>query len=403
MTPTHRSQVFSLGVPVIVSAVRTPTGKYGRALRDVSAPRLGALVVEEAVKRAGVEPSDVEEVIMGNVVQAGLGQAPARQAAIFAGIPEKVGAVTINKVCASGLKAVSLAADSIRTGDQDVVVAGGMESMSRAPYLLMRARWGYRHGHEQVLDAMVQDGLWDVYNDFHMGITGEVVAEKYGITREEADEFSYQSHMKALQAIKSGRFKEEIIPIPVEGPEGETLFEVDEGVRPDTSPEKLARLPPVFQEGGKVTAGNASQLSDGAACLVIASENKAEEMGLRPMARILGYATGGVSPKFVMEAPIPTVHALLRKLDMTIQDFDLFEHNEAYAAASIAVVRQLEIPIEKFNVRGGAVAMGHPLGCSGSRILTTLLHAMRDRDARRGLATLCLGGGNAVAMAVEAP
>lgn len=391
-----------MGVPVILSAVRTPTGKYGRSLRDIPAPKLGALVVEETVKRAGVNPSDVEEVIMGNVIQAGLGQNPARQAALWGGLPDKVGALTVNKVCASGLKAVTLAADTIRTGDQEIAVAGGMESMSRAPYLLMKARWGYRHGHEQVLDGMVHDGLWDVYNDFHMGITGEVVAEKYGITREEADEFSLDSHMKALQAIKSGGFKEEIVPVPVEGPEGEVLFEIDEGVRPDTSLEVLAQLPSVFKEGGKVTAGNASQLSDGASALVVASEDKAEMMGLRPMAKILGYATGGVSPKYVMEAPIPTVHALLRRLDMTIQDFDLFEHNEAYAAASIAVVRQLDIPLEKFNVRGGAVALGHPLGCTGARILTTLLFAMKERGAKRGLATLCLGGGNAVAAAVEA-
>ncbi len=391
-----------MGVPVVVSAVRTPTGKYGRALRDISAPRLGAIAVREAVQRAHVEPDEVEEVIMGNVIQAGVGQAPARQAAIAAGIPAKVGAVTINKVCASGLKSVTLAADSIRTGDQKIVVAGGMESMSRAPYLLMKARWGYRYGNEQVKDAMLHDALWDAFNDFHMGVTGEIVAEKYGITREEADKFSYESHMKALNAIKSGSFKDEIVPVPIEGPEGETRFEVDEGVRPDTSLEMLAQLPPVFKEGGLVTAGNASQLSDGASALVVASQEKAERLDLKPMARILGYATGGVSPEYVMEAPIPTVHALLKRLDMTIQDFDLFEHNEAYATASIAVARQLDIPMEKFNVRGGAVALGHPLGCSGARILTTLLHAMVDGKARRGLATLCLGGGNAVAVAVEA-
>lgn len=385
-----------------MSAARTPVGKYGRALRDVPAVTLGALAIQEALRRAGVEADDVEEVLMGNVLQAGLGQAPARQAALAAGISEKVGAVTINKVCASGLKAVTLAADSIRTGDQDLLVAGGMESMSRAPYLLMNARWGYRHGHGEVVDAMVHDGLWDAYNDFHMGITGEVVAEKYGIPREEQDAFAYESHMRALQAIKSGRSAEETVPVPVQGPDRETRVEVDEGVRPDTSLEALARLPPVFQEGGTVTAGNASQLSDGGAALVVASEKAAERMGLDPMARILGYATGGVAPKLVMEAPIPTVHALLRKLDLTIQDFDLVEHNEAYAAASLAVARQLEIPMDRFNVRGGAVALGHPLGCSGARILTTLLYAMEERGAERGLATLCLGGGNAVAVAVEA-
>ncbi|MEE9164583.1 MAG: thiolase family protein [Thermoplasmata archaeon] len=388
--------------PVIIGAVRTPVGKYGRALRDVPAPRLGAIAIEEVVRRTRVDPADVEEVIMGNVIQAGLGQAPARQAALFGGLPDKVGAVTVNMVCASGLKAVTQAADSVRTGDQDLIVAGGMENMSAAPYLLPRARWGYRHGDAELVDAMVHDGLWDVYNEFHMGITGEVVAEKYGITREEQDAFAYESHMRALKAIKEGRFEKEIVPVPLEGPEGESTFSVDEGVRPNTSLEKLARLPPVFQEGGTVTAGNASQLSDGGAATVIASEERAEEMGTDPLGRILGYATGGVSPKFVMEAPIPTVNALLKKLDLTIHDFDLFEHNEAYASASIVVARQLEIPMDKLNVNGGAVALGHPLGCSGARILTTLLYAMKDRGARRGLATLCLGGGNAVAIAVEA-
>ncbi len=388
--------------PVILGAVRTPVGKYGRALRDVPAPRLGALAIEEVVRRTQVDPTDVEEVIMGNVIQAGVGQAPARQAALFAGLPDKVGAVTINKVCASGLKAVTFAADSIRTGDQDLVVAGGMENMSAAPYLLPRARWGYRHGDAELVDAMVHDGLWDVYNEFHMGITGEVVAEKYGITREEQDAFAYESHMRALSAIKEGRFEEETVPVPLESPEGEALFEVDEGVRPDTTLEKLARLPAVFQEGGTVTAGNASQLSDGGAAVVVASQDRADEMGARPLGRILGYATGGVSPKFVMEAPIPTVNALLQKLELTIRDFDLFEHNEAYAAASLAVARELRIPMDKLNVNGGAVALGHPLGCTGARILTTLLHAMRDRGARRGLVTLCLGGGNAVAVAIEA-
>ncbi|MEE8232142.1 MAG: thiolase family protein [Thermoplasmata archaeon] len=388
--------------PVILGAVRTPVGKYGRALRDVPAPRLGALAIEEVVRRTQVDPTDVEEVIMGNVIQAGVGQAPARQAALFAGLPDKVGAVTINKVCASGLKAVTLAADSIRTGDQDLVVAGGMENMSAAPYLLPRARWGYRHGDGELVDAMVHDGLWDVYNEFHMGITGEVVAEKYGITREEQDAFAYESHMRALSAIKEGRFEEETVPVPLESPEGEALFEVDEGVRSDTTLEKLARLPAVFQEGGTVTAGNASQLSDGGAAVVVASQDRADEMGARPLGRILGYATGGVSPKFVMEAPIPTVNALLQKLELTIRDFDLFEHNEAYAAASLAVARELRIPMDKLNVNGGAVALGHPLGCTGARILTTLLYAMRDRGARRGLVTLCLGGGNAVAVAIEA-
>ncbi len=386
---------------VIVRALRTPVGKYGRALKDVPAPRLGSIAVKAVLERAGVGLGDVEEVIMGNVIQAGVGQAPARQAALLAGLPPKVGAVTINMVCASGLRAVTNASDAIRAGTSEVIVAGGMESMSRAPYLLPEARWGYRHGDGQALDAMVHDGLRDAFEGFHMGITGDVIARKYGVTREDQDGFALESHRRAARAIKEGLFKEEIVPVEVQGPEGRELFTTDEGVRYDTSLEKLSHLKPAFEEGGTVTAGNASQLSDGAAALVVMSEARAEQMGLRPMARIAGYRTGGVAPRDVMEAPIPTVRALLKRLGWTIDDFDLVEHNEAYAAASLAVARELGIPFDRLNVNGGAVALGHPLGCSGARILTTLLHEMGRRKAERGLATLCLGGGNAVAVAVE--
>lgn len=386
---------------VIVSATRTPVGKYGRALRDIPAAELGAVCIREALRRAHVEPGGVEEVIMGNVIQAGVGQAPARQAALRAGLPPAVGALTVNKVCASGLKAVTLASDAIRAGSLDVVVAGGMESMSKAPYLLMDARWGYRHGDGQVVDAMIHDGLWDAFENFHMGVTGDIIAEKYRVSREEQDMFALESHRRAARATKEGRFKDEIVPVEVEGPKGKEPFEVDEGIRFDSSLDKLSRLPPVFQKNGTVTAGNASQLSDGGSALMVMSDARASDLGVKPMARIVGYRTGGVAPKYVMEAPIPTVQALLKRIGWTIDDIDLFEHNEAYAAASWAVAHELGIPFDKLNVNGGAVALGHPLGCSGARILTTLLHEMQRRKAERGLATLCLGGGNAVAVAVE--
>ncbi len=387
---------------VIASACRTPIGKYGRALRNVSAVRLGALAIRTAVERARLAPTEVEEVIMGNVLQAGLGQAPARQAAVYAGIPEDVGAVTVNKVCASGMKAITIAFDAIRAGHEEIVVAGGMESMSRAPYLVMEARWGTRYGSTEFVDAMVHDGLWDVYNDYHMGITGENVARRFGITREDQDAFSLESHTRALKAIRGGKFRDEIVPVEVPRGEGDpALFDTDEGVRPDTSMEKLAGLNPVFQEGGTVTAGNASQLSDGASALVIMTREAAEARGIKPLARIVDYATSGVAAENVMEAPIPTVQKLLGKVGLAVEDFDLFEHNEAYASATIAVMRALGLPHEKTNVHGGAVALGHPLGCTGARILTTLTYAMRDRGAKRGLATLCLGGGNAMATIVE--
>ena len=385
---------------ILAGACRTPVGKYGRAFRNVEAVKLGSTVIAEAVNRAGLVPADIEEVIMGNVISAGLGQNPARQAALSAGLPDRVGAVTVNKVCGSGLQAVMFASDMIRAGSADVVLAGGMESMSRAPYLVKEARWGIGINNVPFIDAMIQDGLWDAYNQFHMGVTGEIVAERFKVTREEQDRFALESHHRALKAINEGRFKAEIVPVDVPG---HGPFDTDEGVRGDTSLEKLAGLPPVFKEGGQVTAGNASQLSDGAAALVVMSDQAAEKHGVRPLARIVDYATSGTKPEWVMEAPIPTVRKLLKKTGLTIDDFDLFEHNEAYAAATVAVAKELGIPSDKLNVNGGAVALGHPLGCTGTRILTTLAYAMKDRGAKRGLATLCLGGGNAMAMILERP
>lgn len=382
---------------VLVGAVRTAVGRFGRAFRDISAPRLGAIVIEEVLRRAGVGKERVEEVIIGNVISAGLGQNPARQAAIHAGLPVEIGSYTVNKVCGSGLKAVMLAAQAIRAGDAGIIVAGGMENMSASPHLIRSVRWGMKFGDASVADAMIHDGLWDVYNDYHMAITGERIAEKYGITREEADRFALMSHQKALAATRNGKFREEILAVEVEG----ATVERDECVREDTSLEKLADLKPVFKKDGILTAGNSSKLSDGAAALVVASGEKAKELGLKPLARIVEYAVGGTKPEDVMEAPIPTVRKLLQKTGLTIDDMDLVEHNEAYSTASIAVMKELKIDPAKFNVNGGAVAIGHPIGCSGARILVTLLYALKERGLKRGLATLCLGGGNAVAMIVE--
>ncbi len=382
---------------VLVSGVRTPVGKFGRGFKDMPAVRLGAVAIKEAVRRAGMKMDEVEEVIMGNVISAGLGQNPARQAAIHAGLPPEIGSFTVNKVCGSGLKAVMLAAQSIKAGDAQVIVAGGMENMSAAPHLLRSLRWGVKFGDATIIDAMVYDGLWEVYNNYHMGLTGERIAEKYGITREEADEFALSSHRKAFGAIKSGRFREEIIPVEV----GDATVENDEGVREDTSLEKLSRLPPVFKKNGILTAGNSSQLSDGAAALILTSAERAAEVGFEPLGKVVDYATGGTKPEDVMEAPIPTVRKLLDKTGFTIDDIDLIEHNEAYASASIAVARELGIDPGKFNVNGGAIALGHPIGCSGARILVTLLYSLKEKGLKRGLATMCLGGGNAVAMMVE--
>ena len=388
--------------PVIVSACRTPIGKFGRALVGVSAPQLGALVIEEALKRARVRPKDVDEVIMGNVVSAGLGQNPARQSAVHAGVPFGVGSFTVNKVCGSGLKSVMLAAQSIKAGDNEVVVAGGMESMSNAPYLAKGVRWGPKFGDARLLDAMIADGLWDAYHNYHMGITGELIAKKYGIGRKEADEFSMSSHLKAARASAAGDFADEIVRVKIQK-EGEIVqFEKDEGPRADTTMEKLGKLKPVFKPGGILTAGNSSQLSDGASALVVASQEMADRLGVKPLARIVAYGTGGLEPARVMEAPIPTTKALLTRAKMTVDDIDLFEHNEAYSTASIAVQKALRVDPSRFNISGGAVALGHPIGCSGARVLTTLIYGLRRTGKKTGLATLCLGGGNAVSMIVGA-
>jgi len=386
---------------VILSAVRTAIGKFGGSLKDVPVTQLGAHVVKEAVRRAQLEPSEIQECIMGTVLPAGVGQNPARQAAIHAGLPVEIGSTTINKVCGSGMKAVMFAANAIKAGEYEAIVAGGMENMSAAPYLLRDARWGIRMSDSKIVDSMVHDGLWDIFNDVHMGFTGEIVAERYGVTREEADRFAYESHIKAQRATKEGLFEEEILPVKVKVKREEVVFKEDEGIRPDVSMEGLSRLKPVFKTDGIVTAGNASQISDGAAALVVSSRDFAEERGIEPLATIEGYATGGTKPEWIMEAPIPTTKKLLRKLDMTIDDIDLFEHNEAFATASVVVRRELGVPDEKFNVHGGAVALGHPIGCSGARVLTTLLYAMKHRGVETGLATLCLGGGNAVSMVVR--
>lgn len=387
---------------VIVGPVRTAIGKFGGALRDIPVQKLGAHVIKEVIRRTGIEPDAIDEVIMGNVVSAGLGQNPARQAAIYAGIPTKAGAVTVNKVCGSGMKAVMIASSEIKAGDVDVVIAGGMESMDTCPYLLRKARYGYRLGNNEIVDAMVYDGLWDVYNDFHMGMTGEIIAEKFGITREDADEFALWSHQKAGKAIKEGLFKDEIAPYEIPQRKGEPIiFDTDEGVRFDTSMEKLSRLPPVFKKDGLVTAGNASQISNGASAMLITSLKKCDDLGLKPIAKINGYAFAGVEPEMVMYAPIPTVKKLMNIMNTTIEDYDLFEHNEAFATASVAVMRELNVPRDRFNVHGGAVALGHPIGCSGARIMTTLIHALRNYGKKRGIATACLGGGNATAIDIE--
>ena len=388
---------------VVVSACRTPIGKFMGSLAARKATDLGAVTVREALRRAGIEPGAVQEVIMGNVLQAGLGQNPARQAQRGAGIPDAVGAVTINKVCGSGLKSVMLAAQAIKAGDHDCIVAGGMESMSNVPYYLPQARAGQRLGHGQMIDGMIADGLWDVYNDFHMGNTGELVAEKYGVSREEQDRYAVESHRRAVAAQTAGRFDAEIVGVEITGRKGDvTVVARDEGPRADSSLEGLAKLKPVFKrDGGTVTAANASSINDGAAALVVMDEDAARSRGLRPMARILGYAAGGMAPEWVMMAPQVAVEKLCALTGITARDFDLVELNEAFAAQAVALTRVLELDPAKVNVHGGAIALGHPIGCSGARILTTLIHAMMDRGAARGLAALCLGGGNAVAMAVE--
>ena len=392
---------MSTHTPVILSACRTPIGSYLGGLKSFSAPQLGGVAIGEAVRRAGLSADEVDECIMGNVIGAGIGQNPARQAALKGGLASDTDAFTINKVCGSGLKAVMLASDAILAGHGDVFVAGGMESMSNAPYLLEKARFGYKLFDSQLVDALVHDGLWDIFNDFHMGNTGEIVAERHGVSREDADKFSLWSHQKAVRAIKEGDFKDEIVPVEVRTEKGPTMIATDEGPREDTSMEVLGKLKPVFRENGILTAGNSSSINDGASALVVTSSGYAEKKGVEPVASIVDYTTAGTKPELIMEAPIPSVQKLLERNKLTMDDIDLFEHNEAFSSASIAVKTVLGVPDDKFNVNGGAVALGHPIGCSGARVLTTLLYAMKKRDASRGIATLCLGGGNAVAMLVE--
>jgi acetyl-CoA C-acetyltransferase len=388
--------------PVIISACRTAIGKFQGSLAPFSAVDLGAFAVREAVRRAAIDPSLVDEIIMGNVVSAGLGQNPARQAGLKGGLANRVAAMTINKVCGSGLKAVALAAQAIETGNSEIVVAGGMESMTNCPYLLPQARAGMRWGHAKVLDSMITDGLWDAYEDFHMGMTGELVAEKYGITRQRQDAYAVESHRRAIDAIKNCRFKDEIVPISLKQKKGEpVVFATDESPRADTSLEALAKLRPAFKPDGTVTAGNAPGTNDGAAAVVVTSLERAHELGKSPMARIVGQAVSGVEPKWVMMAPVDAVRILLRKLNWKIEDVDLFELNEAFAVQAIAVIQELGLDPGKTNVNGGAVALGHPIGASGARVLVTLLYEMARRNAKRGVAALCLGGGNAVALAVE--
>jgi acetyl-CoA C-acetyltransferase len=387
---------------VIVSGARTAQGKFDGALKSFSAPQLGSLAIKEAVKRAGLEPKNIDEVIMGNVVSAGLNQNVARQAAIAAGIPYEVGAFHVDKVCGSSLKAVVLAAQAIKCSDAEIVVAGGMESMTNCPYILDKARFGYRLFDGKIIDSMVNDGLWDVYNKFHMGMTGEIIAEKYNITRDNCDRFAAWSHEKAAKATDEGKFKEEIVKVEIKQKKGDSIiFDKDEGIRKDSTVDNLAKLKPVFKDGGVVTAGNASQITDGASAVVVMNKDKAKTLGINPLATIRGYNTSGVKPEYVMEAPVPGVRNLLQKMNLTIDDIDLIEHNEAFSSASITVMKELEIPKEKFNVHGGAVALGHPIGCSGSRILITLMYALKNYKKNRGLATICLGGGNAVSMVIE--
>src|SRR5579872_346186 len=389
---------------VIVSGCRTPVGKFQGSLSSLTATQLGALAVREAVQRAQLRPEHVDECIMGNVVSAGLGQNPARQAALNGGLLPTVGAMTINKVCGSGLKAVALATQAIQTGNAEIVVAGGMESMTNAPYLLPQARKGYRLGNSQIIDSMVNDGLWDIYNNYHMGMTGENVAEKYGISREEQDEFAVNSHRKAVQAWKECRFKSQVMPIEISArKKGEppAVFDKDEGPREDTTAESLRGLKPAFKKDGSVTAGNASTINDGAAAVVVMSARKAKELGLKPMARIVAQATSGVDPKWVMMAPVDGIRKLWKKTGWKPDEVDLYEINEAFSVQSVAVVRELGIDMNRVNVNGGAVALGNPIGASGARVLVTLMYELIRRDARKGIAALCLGGGNSVAMAIE--
>lgn len=389
--------------PVIVSGVRTAIGKFLGSLADIHPSELGAHCIKEALSRASVAPEDVDEVLMGDVVTAGLGQNPARQAALKAGLDPRVAAMTIGKVCASGLKAIALAAQAIALGDATIVVAGGMESMSQTPYLLSKARNGYRMGNGQLIDSMVCDGLWDPYHNFHMGLTGEIVAHHFKVTREMQDEYAWKSHQKAVAAIREGRFKEEIVAVTIPQRKGDPLiFDTDESPREDTKVEKLATLKPAFQKDGTVTAGNAPGVNDGAAALVMMSEEEAERRGIKPLARVKEYFTSGLPPEWVMLTPIPAVRGVLKKHgNLTISDIDLFELNEAFSVQALVCMKELGIDPEKLNVNGGAVALGHPIGASGARIMVTLIHALKARSLKKGIAALCLGGGNGVAMIIE--
>jgi acetyl-CoA C-acetyltransferase len=386
----------------VLSGARTPVGKFQGGLAPVKATQLGATAVKEAVSRGGIDTERINEVLMGCVLPAGLGQNPARQASIYAGLPDTISAMTINKVCGSGLRTVSLAAQIIKAGDAEAIVAGGMESMSNAPYALPGARTGYRLGNGQLIDLMVHDGLWDVYNDFHMGMTAELVADKYEISREQQDEYAFGSHQKALAAIDEGRFKKEIVPVEVKTRKGSEMIELDEGPRRETTLEALGKLRPAFKrDGGTVTAGNAPSVNDGAAAVVVVGEEVAKEMNRKPVFEIEAYATGAREPEWVMMAPVKAVRNLLAKTKSEIGDFPLIELNEAFSVQAIAVMRELKMDPAKVNVNGGAVALGHPIGASGTRILVTLMHAMLERDVERGLAALCLGGGDAVALSLR--
>ena len=388
---------------VIISAARTPTGKFQGALKGFTAPELGAIAIKEAVKRAGVDPAKVDEVIMGCVVQAGVGQAPARQAAMKAGLPPEVSALTVNMVCGSGLRAVALASQSIQLGDAEYVVAGGMESMSNIPYAMPGARDGYRMGNQSVVDLMVHDGLWCPFENWHMGNTGEVVAEKHQITRETQDQFAYDSHRKAHEAQQKGYFKDEIVPVEIPQKKGEPIvLDYDEPVRPDTTIDSLGKLKPAFKkDGGTVTAGNAPGVNDGASALVVTSDVNAKDLGVEPLARVVSYAVSGIEPKYIMLAPVEGVRRAVAKAGWKLEDVELFELNEAFSVQALGVMKELGINPDLVNVNGGAVAMGHAIGNSGGRVLTTLLYEMKRRGAKRGVAGLCLGGGNSVAMAVE--
>jgi len=391
-----------LGEAVIVSAVRTAVGTFGGTLAQLSAVDLGSRVIAEALRRAGIDGQAVDEVIMGNVLQAGLGQNPARQAGIKSGIPQEVPAMTVNKVCGSGLKTVGLAAQLIMAGEADVIVAGGMENMSMAPYMVDKARWGCRMGNTQFIDSMIKDGLWCAFNDVHMGITAENIAAKYGFSREDQDAFALESQNRAVAAIDDGRFQDEILPVEIPKKKGDpVVFATDEGPRRETSMEKLAKLRPAFKKDGTVTAGNASGINDGAAAFVVMSAEKAQELDLKPMFIVRATASAGVDPAYMGLGPIPSSRKALQKAGLRVQDLDLIEANEAFAAQAMAVVKDLELPVDKVNVNGGAVAIGHPIGASGARILATLLFEMKRRQSKYGLATLCIGGGQGTALVVE--